>query len=138
MAALPFMEIPRYLLTLVNSLYEVERKLLTHGDQGNVQRNVDRMKAALLEPGLVFEDPMGQRFQETRTDLEATISGESADNLVVVEVIKPIIRIQNEGLSRVVQRGIVVVQSESKGVDSVENDQFWYRLGDDELVGREV
>lgn len=115
MAALPFMEIPRYLLTLVNSLYEVERKLLTHGDQGNVQRNVDRMKAALLEPGLVFEDPMGQRFQETRTDLEATISGESADNLVVVEVIKPIIRIQNEGLSRVVQRGIVVVQSESKG-----------------------
>lgn len=115
MAVFTPVEVPRFMLTLVNNLYEAERKLASHGDPGNVQRNVDRMKATIVECGLVFEDPMGQRFQETRTDLEATISGEGADNLVVVEVIKPIIRVQRDGLSRVVQRGIVVVQSESRG-----------------------
>ena len=115
MAVSSSVEVPRIFLVLLNNLYEAERKLAMHGDTGNVQRNVDRMKGALQEQGLVFEDPMGQRFQETRTDLEATISGDSADNLVVVEVIKPEDRYEIDGLSKVVQRGIVVVQSQGKG-----------------------
>ena len=115
MAVLSSVEVPRIFIVLLNNLYEAERKLAMHGDTGNVQRNVDRMKGALQEQGLVFEDPMGQRFQETRTDLEATISGDSADNLVVVEVIKPVVRYEIDGLSKVVQRGIVVVQSQGKG-----------------------
>jgi len=65
--------------------------------------------------GLAYEDPMGQPFNETRTDLEATISGVGTEDLVVVEVIKPIIRSvsngETTGISRVIQKGIVVVQS---------------------------
>ena len=57
------------------------------------------------------EDPMGQEFKETRTDLDATISGRGTENLIVVEVIKPIVRVGEAAFSKVVQKGIVVVES---------------------------
>ena len=65
-----------------------------------------------------YEDPMGQPFKETRTDLDATISGSGTENLVVVEVIKPIIRIllrkESVELKKVVQKGIVIVESQKE------------------------
>ena len=111
MAHMPVIEVPRWALTLMNNLYEVERKLALHGDPGNAFRNVEKMKDAFGGEGLFYEDPMGQPFRETRTDLEATISGEGTENLMVVEVIKPIIRGGSTDFSRVVQKGIVLVQS---------------------------
>ena len=115
--------VPRNILVVLNQLYEIEQKLKKNGDPHNLQRNVNKMKDAfngLEEFGLIYEDPMSQSFKETRTDLEATISGPGTDNLVVVEVIKPIIRAAlREGASEfsvVIQKGIVVV--ESKGESS--------------------
>lgn len=104
-------EIPKFASNTLNHLYEIERKLNLHGDPASIQRNVDRIKASFKDEKLFYEDPMGQSFNETRTDLEASISGESTENLVVVEVIKPIIRAGEQSYSRVVQKGIVVVKS---------------------------
>lgn len=116
MAYMP-VEAPKWALALMNNLYEVERKLAVHGDPGNASRNIEKMKDALKgeDEGLFYEDPMGQSFKETRTDLEATITGSSTENLVVVEVIKPIVRYGGKGFSRVVQKGIVLVQSKNEG-----------------------
>lgn len=111
MVHLPTFEVPKWAFTLLNNLYEVERKLATSGDPGNATRNVLKMKDALAEQGLFYEDPMGEVFKETRTDLEATITGTGTENLVVVEVIKPVIRFGEAAFSRVVQRGIVLVES---------------------------
>lgn len=115
MAHMPVIEIPKWALTVLNQIYEVERKLTLHGDPGNALRNVEKLKDALAGEGIFYEDPMSQPFRETRTDLEATISGSGTENLVVVEVIKPIIRGGNVSFSRVVQKGIVVVQSKDEG-----------------------
>jgi len=120
-------QIPRSILVAINQLYEIEEKLKKYGDAANVQRNVSKMKDALGEDwltdpmggqarvGFVYEDPMGQPFKETRTDLEATISGSGTENLLVVEVIRPIIRaIFRHGdstSSKVVQKGVVIVES---------------------------
>ena len=57
------------------------------------------------------ETDFGQIFKETRTDLEVTISGTGTENLRVVEVIKPIIREGTRDLSRITQKGIVIVES---------------------------
>jgi hypothetical protein len=108
------LEIPRYLLTLLNSIYEIERKLKIHGDPGNIARNLDRIKETFASQQLFYEDPVGQPFKETRTDLEATISGASTESLYVAEVIKPIIRAGTPAYSRVIQKGIVIVQSEEQ------------------------
>jgi hypothetical protein len=104
-------EVPKWILVSLNNLYEVERKLALHGDTGNATRNVEKMKDALAEAGFFYEDPMGQEFKETRTDLDATISGRGTENLIVVEVIKPIVRVGEAAFSKVVQKGIVVVES---------------------------
>jgi hypothetical protein len=115
-------QIPKCILTVLNQLYEIEHKLKKLGDPINLGRNIGKMKDAFAEEGLpdggggriclACEDPMGTSFKETRTDLEATISGTSTDNLEVVEVIKPIIRAKiMDGVSQVVQKGVVIVES---------------------------
>lgn len=108
-------QVPKTLLTAINQLYEIEQKLSKLHDAGTIQRNVNKMKDAFEEFGLAYEDPMGQPFKETRTDLDARISGSGTEDLVVVEVIKPIIRyVSNDAhgkFSVVVQKGIVVVES---------------------------
>jgi hypothetical protein len=109
------MEVPKWVFQVLNNLCDIERKLSIHGDPGNAKRNVDRIKETLEGEKLFYEDPMGQLFSETRTDLEASITGASTENLYVVEVIKPIIRIGDKQFSRVVQKGIVVVKSKTLG-----------------------
>jgi len=123
------LHIPKSILTAVNQLYELEQKLNRHGDPNNLLRNVTKMRdafaeeglpmgdvgGALVRIGLTYEDPMGQSFKETRTDLDATISGSGTEDLVVVEVVKPIIRaVLRDSVgefTRVVQKGVVIVES---------------------------
>ena len=131
-------QIPKSILIVINQLYELEQKLKKHGDPNNLQRNVTKMKDAFAEEGmpsdgrgqlhicLSYEDPMGQSFKETRTDLDATISGSGTDNLVVVEVIKPIIRSalrvsageftekDKAQFTQVIQKGVVIVESQKE------------------------
>lgn len=123
-------EIPKSILIVLNQLYELEQKLKKHGDPANLSRNISKMKDALVEEGLpaldagsgqvryigfAYEDPMGQSVKETRTELEATISGPGTENLVVVEVTKPIIRTiftdSTGKFYQVAQKGIVIVES---------------------------
>ena len=110
----PGSDLPKWVQQVLNNLYEVENKLGRGGDPGNAMRNVIKMKEALASEGVFYEDPFGQPFDETRTDLEVTISGAGTENLRVVEVIKPIIRVGESSYSRVVQKGIVVVQAVGK------------------------
>ena len=53
----------------------------------HVARNVAPHREAFAGERLFYEDPMGQVYNETRADLEASIAGSSAENLVVAEVI---------------------------------------------------
>jgi len=116
------LHIPKAMLAILNQLCGIEQKLKSAGDPAHVQRNLDRIKEACRhfsdEYGLEYEDPLGQPFDETRADLEATIAGSSTNELVVVEVIKPIIRVifrDSQGeFSRVVQKGIVVVEQKAR------------------------
>lgn len=111
MAQAPVIEISKGVLVILNHLYEIERKLALHGDAGNARRNLERVKEEFQNTLMLsYEDPMGQPVKDTRTDLEFSISGPSTSNLVVTEVIKPIIRYGNPEFSKVVQKGIVVVQ----------------------------
>ena len=103
--------VPKWVLGLLNNLFEIEKKIEMSSEHSNLKRNVDRMKELLADQKVFFENPMGERFSETRTDLEAKITGTCTDDLRVIDVIKPIIRVGDRALSRVVQKGIVVVES---------------------------
>jgi len=111
MSQQPLYEVPKWAFMLLNNLYEIEKKLLAHGDIGNIGRNVEKMKDIMAVEKLFYDDPINQEYKETRTDLEVSIAGESTENLIVSEVIKPIIRYGDDQYSKVVQKGIVVVTS---------------------------
>ena len=108
-------EIPKWVLQVLNNICDIERKLSIHGDPGNVRRNIEKIKDTFESEKIFYEDPFSQGFSETRTDLEASITGTGTENLHVVEVIKPIIRVGNKQFSRVIQKGIVVVESKIEG-----------------------
>ena len=121
-------KIPKFFTQLLNHLYEAECRARKCQDGDKVVRNIERMKDVFLEDfeslnpgnigtGLIYEDPMGQVYDDTRNDLDAHIAGTSTENLVVVDVIKPVIRVvnQQQGISHVVQKGIVTVESLKQG-----------------------
>lgn len=115
--------VPKWVLNVLNNLSDIERKINLNGDSANIKRNVERIKEIFEDEKIFFENPLGEKFAETRTDLEASITGEGTENLYVVEVIKPIVRIGDKSFSRVVQKGIVIVQSKeadlNKGAENV-------------------
>lgn len=108
-------DVPKWVLSVLNNLYEASAKLSIHGDNARIERNIDRiLESFSTELNLVIDDPLGQKYDETRTDLDATITGDSTDDLVVTEVIKPVIRASVGAVSKVVQKGIVIVESKNK------------------------
>jgi hypothetical protein len=104
-------QIPKHLLVLINNIFEIQKKIGSIDDNLNIGRNLMKISEAFEEHGLTYENPLGQKFNQTRTDLEATISGEGTENLVVVDVLKPIIRMGNANNSVVIQKGIVIVET---------------------------
>jgi len=105
-------------LSALCQLYELNRKVQKRGEFSSLERNIEKMKAAFEEMGYRIEDPQGQSYNETRVDLEASIAGSSTEDLVVTEVIKPIIRyvMRDSGgeYTKVIQRGVVVVETRIK------------------------
>ena len=104
------------LFRLLNQVFELERKTDQLADNESIIRQVRRMKGLFEQDFLLtYEDPVGQAFNETRTDVEARVAGDSAENLVIIETLKPVIRFwHNPMQSEIVQKGIVVAGTQPK------------------------
>ncbi|QEM07643.1 hypothetical protein DIU31_030625 [Mucilaginibacter rubeus] len=114
-------------LFLLNQLFEIEQKVVKIEEQNSIARNIERLKNYFendaLESGieyqgfsisgLYYHNPLGEKYNETRLDCEATISGTSHENLKIIDVIKPIIFAKSGNSRLVVQKGVVIVQSEN-------------------------
>jgi hypothetical protein len=102
---------------LINQLFEVEQKIKKLEEQNSIQRNIDKLKyffenEALTDgKGLVYHNPIGESYNETRTDCEASISGTSHENLEIIEVLKPIIYLKFGNTQMIIQKAVVIVQS---------------------------
>ena len=99
------------LVHLINQLFDLEKKAFSLADGQNLKRPLGRIQNSLERMGYRMENPTGEKFEESRTDYEAKIVGTIGQPLFVREVIKPIIRQISEGRTRLVQRGIVIVDS---------------------------
>ena len=108
---------------LLDQLFEIERKLENIEESNSISRNLNRMKDIFetnLLPnssgpdiGLTYHNPIGESYNVTRLDLEASIAGNSTKNLEIKEVIKPIIRYKRGGSSLIARKGVVVVESKN-------------------------
>jgi hypothetical protein len=106
-------------IEILDQVFEIEKKLESISESNSIGRNVNRIKEMfeylMTDSGLIYQNPLGEPYNETRTDLEASIAGNSVDNLVVIEVIKPIIRRRtSNGETTIVRKGVVVVKSRNQ------------------------
>ena len=102
--------VPQQQLQILNQLFDMEKKLEKMDNVRSLARNMRRIKGLFEELGLTLHNPLGEFYAETRTDCEATISGTSSENLVIKEVIKPIISMNIDGLPHIVQKAVVIVE----------------------------
>lgn len=92
------------LIEIINQLAVLEDKTLNNEE---LTRPFNRIKLALEEMGYTYSSPVNEPYKETRTDLEATITGDSTTNLTITKVIKPIIIKDGQ----IIQRAVVIVES---------------------------
>lgn len=102
------------LIMLANQVFDLERKVGRLEPADPFRRIVMKMKESLAIASIEYADPAGEPFDETRADCEGHIAGVSVENLVIVEVIKPIVRFRNGDHVRQLQRAVVVVQSRKR------------------------
>jgi hypothetical protein len=108
---------------LLDQLFEIERKVENIEESNSILRNLNKMKdifetslfskSTSSDIGLIYHNPIGESYNETRSDLEASIAGNSTENLVITEVIKPIIRQKSGESTFIVRKGVVVVESKN-------------------------
>lgn len=102
--------IPDEILVILNQLFQIETKAQKLNEPNSIPRNIQRAKEEFEKLGFLIENPLGQKYDETRTDCEASIAGESTENLVITEVLRPLIRFSKDGFTQIAQRAVVIVQ----------------------------
>jgi molecular chaperone GrpE (heat shock protein) len=93
---------------MANQVFELERKLKQKDQSPGIVRIADRMKQVLEEAGLLVLDPTGEKFSETRTDVEATLTGSNKDNYIITEVLKPAVYQKNGAKLVLLQKAVVL------------------------------
>jgi hypothetical protein len=113
----------KVMLEMLNQIFEIEKKLLKIETPHSIGRNINTLKGLFetklyeaQQVGLFIHNPLGEKYDETRLDCEASIAGESTENLHIVEVIKPIIHQKYEGSTQILQKAVVIVQSKEQTV----------------------
>lgn len=133
---IPVTMLPRELRTyldLLNQVFEIDKKANVLTENNSIQRNVRNMRAwferdiPVTQGGqpvlcsLTFHNPIGESYNETRTDCDASIAGSGTENLVIKEVMKPIVWLSVGGAPKhIVQQAVVVVESNQSTTPDVE------------------
>lgn len=96
------------LISIVNQLFEIEKKT-THHNFDKIHRNVDRLKSIIEDLGIIYKNPTGEKYDETRIDCSATLL-EDGDHLVIHDTMKPIIYRKNNNQLEIIQQARVIVK----------------------------
>lgn len=96
------------LCAIVNQLHSMKS---ISGDDAKLTRKLTRINQLLEAESIYVHNPLGEPYDDTRIDCEATISGEGLVDLVIVDVVKPIIYNRSGGDNQILQRAVVIVES---------------------------
>lgn len=71
---------------------------------------MNRLFAIFEDEGFVVKNPINEMYQESRTDCEASIVGNTSSKMKITKVLKPIIYQKNGEQMQLVQKAIVIVE----------------------------
>jgi len=100
-------------LKIINQFFEIEKKLAHLSGAESTQRHLARIRDHFNELGFQIHVPLGESYPDTRTDCEASIAGTSTEDLVITDVIKPIVHLAEDGAPLLLQKGVVITKSRS-------------------------
>ncbi|MEC5146461.1 hypothetical protein [Chitinophaga sp. 212800010-3] len=95
-------------IRIINQVFELDKKTADRPELSSLQRNIDRIKQHFEEAGYTILNPLGEPYHETRLDYEASISGDIGAEMEIVNVIKPIVYLSNDGQKSILQKGVVI------------------------------
>jgi hypothetical protein len=98
-------------INILNQIFEIKQKLEQLGITEKFHRNFARIENEFETIGLIMVNPNGKKYKDTRTDLEASIAGKEGNNMLITNVIKPIIYHKKNGANELVQKGVVIVEN---------------------------
>jgi hypothetical protein len=97
-------------IQLINQFLEIKQKINKNIEGDLFERNFNRISSIFESEGYFFNYPLGEKYNETRTDCEASIVGEASSHMIITDVIKPIIYKKEKEGYLLVQKGIVIVE----------------------------
>ena len=97
----------KQLIEIANQVHTLEKKMAKTPDSTQYTRHLQRIKQALEELAITYHSPEGEKYTDSRTDIEANLTGKPSDNMFITDVIKPIV--MQDG--KIIQTGIVIVEA---------------------------
>jgi hypothetical protein len=97
-------------LQIINQVFEIQNKLNDLKEAPSFERNMNRLFAIFEDEGFVVKNPINELYQESRTDCEASIVGNTSSKMKITKVLKPIIYQKNGEQIQLVQKAIVIVE----------------------------
>lgn len=99
------------MVQIINQLSEIKQKLVQERIEDKFERNLSRLFSIFEEQGYLCNNPLGERYNDTRTDCTANVVGAEGRNMIITQVIKPVIYFKKDGAATLVQKGIVIVEN---------------------------
>lgn len=98
-------------IQIINQIFEIQQKLKQDNIDARYERNLKRLYSIFEDEGYVCKNPIGEKYNDSRTDCEASIAGKEGRNMEITQVIKPIIYKQQGSEATIVQKGIVIIEN---------------------------
>jgi hypothetical protein len=95
------------MVQIINQFFEIERKTLEQ-NISSLDRNLQRISHELEEMGYKWVNPIGAKYDERDTSIEANLMTENAKK--ITKVLKPTIyKVDNDNYT-LLQKGVVIVE----------------------------
>lgn len=98
------------MIAVMNQVFEIGQKLEQDKLSSRFERNLNKLTHIFEEEGYICNNPLGEKYTDARTDCTVSIAGEEGRDMVITQVIKPVIYQRKEGALSLVQKGIVIVE----------------------------
>jgi len=99
------------IISIINQISEIQQKLKQDNILKPYERNFNRLFNTLEEEGYTYQNPLGEKYKDTRTDCVVNIVGKEGKNMIITQVIKPIIYKKEGNEIVLVQKGIVIAEN---------------------------
>lgn len=118
-----------FIKKVLNGVYQTRKRLARIAGTDAAERSLDSVQEAfeceypMPNVGFVITDPTGEKYSDTRSDVQASLSGDSNTNLKIVDTLKPIISMRTTTLdgattSIIIQQGVVVVRGDAENTQN--------------------